>query len=94
MKQYSDYAKDKNNVYYQGEVVEGVENTYFQCLGGAYAKTDKNIYYAGKLIPNADVATFENINHAHAKDKNGYYLNGKRIKKNKFIQQWEDEKSR
>jgi len=82
---YTDYAKDKKHVYYQGKIMPDVDPSDFQIIDPLHAKTNTEVYYKGTIIPNADADTFEGINGGYAIDKNQYYHQGKIVKKDKNI---------
>lgn len=76
----SDYpfAKDKNNIYYYGKVLENVDVDSFAYLGDDFAKDKDNAYIInsyGKLeiISKADPNSFEYVGDYYAKDKNNIY---------------------
>ena len=48
------YDKDENNVYYDGEIIEGADPETFKYLRLGYAKDKNNVYYDGKIIKGAD----------------------------------------
>jgi hypothetical protein len=78
------FAKDKQNVFYLGEIVEGADNETFTLLGDYYAKDKNNAYYMKKIINGVDLSTFKTYEHDNsacscAKDKNHIYQNGKII---------------
>lgn len=44
------YAKDKNNIYYNGEIIKGADVKSFEVLEDYYTAKDKNnYYYLGKI---------------------------------------------
>jgi hypothetical protein len=70
------FAKDKNNVYYQGKKVNHVKASKVQFLGGSksyYFKDDKYAYCTSEVILNADPATFEVIEFPYSRDKKDVY---------------------
>ncbi|MCP1223556.1 DKNYY domain-containing protein [Sebaldella sp. S0638] len=77
---FSDYAKDKNGIFYAGKLWKEADYNSFQFLGESYSKDKNNIYYSGKKINGADIDTFEIINWAYAKDKKYVYLKGEVVK--------------
>lgn len=52
------YAKDKNQTYYLGEILEGEEGQNFEILSNGYA-FGEYVYFQGKIILTADPDTFE-----------------------------------
>ena len=69
------WSKDKNQVYYGAELVNGLDVAGLRFLSDNYATDGKAIYCSGKQLVGADVATFqiESDGGAIAKDKNHYY---------------------
>ena len=53
-----DYLLDNKDVYYRGEVMEGVDASTFKVLDYQYVKDSKNVYYDGKIIKEADSKSF------------------------------------
>ena len=82
---YTDYAKDINHVYFQGEIIKDANTNEFQIIDPLHAKTSKNVYFKNTIIPNADINTFKSLNGGYTKDKNNYYREGIVVKKNKDI---------
>lgn len=75
------YSKDKNNIYYKGERIIGVDIPTFEKLDKyVYSKDKNNIYFRGKKITGADKNTFEKIDERqYSKDKNNIYYENKII---------------
>lgn len=60
------YAKDANNVFYEGRVIPGADAETFELLPGKrenrsplYARDAKRVYFEGEVLPGADPATFQ-----------------------------------
>lgn len=69
------FAKDKNHVYYNGEIFSADVNTY-ERLTSSYGKDKDHVYHDTTIIEYLDAATFELINdNLLFKDKNGVYVN-------------------
>lgn len=70
------YEKDKNNVYYCGEIiVKGADSDTFEVMD-YYAKDENHIYDDGEVIADADVKTFGRLSPVDEylfKDKNNVY---------------------
>ena len=80
---FSDYAKDKNSVYYRGEIVRGADTDSIELAGRfyyKYAKDKKNVYYKGKLLNGADPNTFQELEGFYVKDKRNIYYQEKLMK--------------
>ena len=77
----SDYAKDKNHVYYKNEITAYDAKTFHNF--SRKFNSDKNgVYYNNKLIKEADVTTF-NMFYGYGFDKNNFYYNGKIVARSK-----------
>ena len=74
------YAKDKNHVYFFGDILENVDKDTFAVLSGFYAKDNKHIYFGDRIFQNIDFASFKALNNFYAKDKNSVYLSGEKVK--------------
>jgi hypothetical protein len=77
------YAKDKNNVYYNGMKIKGAYAGSFIAFPDGYARDDSNIYYKGVKIEvsaiYAPTNKFEVLGNGYAKDHNYVYYKGKKI---------------
>lgn len=68
------YAKDKNNVYYQGRPIDKADaSTFVMIKGGPYSKDKNHVYLLDTIVINADPNTFTVINYPYARDKKGVY---------------------
>lgn len=60
-----DYAKDRKNVYYQGERIAGADSSSFQIIEKVgdpywrYAKDRKRVYSGGRALDGANPASFD-----------------------------------
>ncbi len=72
---YDRYAKDKNHVYRDGEIISWADTKTFVSYDRNYAK-DKNHIYCLWDIMEADYDTFQVLNEDYAKDKNHVYTYG------------------
>lgn len=72
----SNYAKDKNFVYFETNKVDQADpNSFTLITGSRYYAKDKNfVYWEGKTINGADTNSFELIHNSAAKDKNFVYM--------------------
>jgi len=77
----SDYAKDKNQVYYKDKII-GYDSKTFHYLGNKFSADKNGVYYDNKLIENADVASFNTFGN-YGFDKNNFYHRGKFISRSK-----------
>jgi len=69
------YSRDKNNIYYKGERIIGVDITTFEKIDKyVYSKDKNNIYFRGRKISGVDKNTFKKIDELqYSKDKNNLY---------------------
>jgi DKNYY family len=72
------YAKDSEQVYFHGTLIENANSDQFQVLSNIWSKDDKYIYCCSKRCKEADYSTFEVIDN-YAKDKNRIYDKNYRI---------------
>jgi hypothetical protein len=82
------FAKDSENVFFDGAIIIGADPRSFRVLGsqyefGGYAKDARSAYYeesgsSGTVapIPRVDLATFANVGYGYARDKNHVYRFG------------------
>lgn len=64
------YAKDKNNIYYDQEVIPGADAKTFTLIGRDFGKDAKNVYYRNQLLKGVDAASFKKEDNYY-KDKLG-----------------------
>lgn len=74
------YAKDKNQVYFSGNIINEAESQSFEHLSLWYARDAQNIYFKNRKLPDVDRDTFVVLEHNNAslfytKDKNHVYHN-------------------
>lgn len=74
------WMKDKNQVYWRGNIVEGANPATFMVMSSEYGRDGDKLYYTYKYIPTGDPDTLKNIVDdigAYQKDKNNiYYIEG------------------
>jgi hypothetical protein len=79
----SPYGKDKNHVYYRGEIIEGADPVTFYIFDHTYTKDKNHVFYGTHLISNR-VNAFqhvgENSESQYATDGENYYFEGITIK--------------
>jgi hypothetical protein len=69
----SNFAKDKDHVYYQGRRIHGADPATFQPLSDLIGK-DKNYgYYCDSLLVGSHGPSFKNIDDYFTRDKNNVY---------------------
>ncbi|MFC1615927.1 DKNYY domain-containing protein, partial [Patescibacteria group bacterium] len=54
----NDFAKDKNNIYYQGFIIDMVQDTFEPLIKG-YSKDATKVYFRYEYLPEADATSFE-----------------------------------
>ena len=75
------YSHDKNNAYYNGEIIEGLKGKDFKIIKEALMGSDGMVLCNGnKKIENSDAITFKVIECGYSKDKSNVYLNGSVLK--------------
>ena len=74
----TDFFKDKNNIYYEGEKVEGIDMNSIEVINEMYIKDKNSVFYEGKKLRNISPNNF-NIFYGGMSydiilvDKNGSY---------------------
>lgn len=68
----ADYAKDKQNLYWRGHKVEGLDPKTFEILDSGYARDARNVYRNGTLICD-DAAHFETVSGNFVKNSHTVY---------------------
>ena len=77
----SSFSKDKNNVYYDEEVIPDADTKTFIIIGDYFGKDAKNAYYKNQLLKDVDAQSFKKEGDFY-KDKSGNKfsaLTGKKI---------------
>ena len=75
---YTFIAKDKNNVYFEGEKVKGIDVNSAEGINGLWIKDKNNVFYEGKKLRNISPDNFNIFNGGLSYDKilidkNGIY---------------------
>jgi len=80
------YSKDKNDVYYLGYKINGLDKQTFQLFDDTinYSKDKNNVYFGANVIDGADVNTFKVISDSFAsghwgQDKDSLYKGTERV---------------
>lgn len=68
------YSRDKNHVYREGKLVEGVDPDTLTIIGKGYVKDKNSVFCQGKKIEGSDPDSFEFLENGYARDKNFVYL--------------------
>lgn len=70
----NNYGKDKNLVFYKGNIILGADPTSFKLVKDGYAIDRDRAYYYGDSISNSNSSEFKIIDSYYSKDnKNVYY---------------------
>lgn len=69
------YAKDRANVYFNGNRIVNADPSTFEQLGRYWSRDQKHVYYGGRIIEGADRDTFEVVDDSEylSRDKFHYY---------------------
>ena len=76
---YSEYSKDKNNVYYHFKKIEGADIKTFEPEGYSIGKDKMGVYYETRKVNGVDVNSFEVLKNDFFKDKNNVYYKNKKL---------------
>ena len=76
---YSEYSKDKNNVYYHFKKIESADIKTFEPEGYSIGKDKMGVYYETRKVNGVDVNSFEVLKNDFFKDKNNVYYKNKKI---------------
>ena len=87
--EYTGFFKDKNNVYYDGEKVEGIDMNSIEVISGMWIKDKNNVFYEGQKLKGISSDNFNYFDGGLSYetilfDKNGIY---------KFLKNEDNEKS-
>jgi hypothetical protein len=66
--EYDNYAKDDKLVFYNGQIIKGVDALTFTALGDIYAKDKNKGYYAGNSIESSKGKSFKIIDSYYSTD--------------------------
>lgn len=77
----SEYAKDKNKVFYKGQEIIGADSSTFKVLDALYSKDKNQVFFEGKGMVGSNSSNFEKIDSSgdYTKDKNQVFYRGKEI---------------
>ena len=76
---YAEYSKDKNNVYYDFQKIEGADIKTFEPDGYSIGKDKTGVYYKTHKINSIDVNSTEVLENEFYKDKNNIYYRNKKL---------------
>ena len=76
---YAEYSKDKNNVYYDFQKIEGADIKTFEPEEFFIGKDKKGVYYKTHKINGIDVNSTEVLENEFYKDKNNIYYRNKKL---------------
>ena len=91
-------AKDKNNVYFSNEIVNGADSASFTAIlgknGSLYYKDKNNVYFAEvnglMIVKGADLGTFTVYDQITARDKNNKYFRAGKLTEKKSLNEWNE----
>jgi hypothetical protein len=74
----SQYAKDKNHVYYAFEEIKGADVATFHLIGkeSGYSVDKNHVYYQGKIVKGSNPTTFRFLKENMGCDDKDYYASG------------------
>lgn len=73
------YARDKNHVYYEGEIIQEADVNSFEVVGFRYAKDNKHVYYEKHIVPGAQPKSFYLKDDITPTDGKNVYHQGKPV---------------
>ena len=76
---YSEYSKDKNNVYYNFKKIEDADVKTFEPEGYSIGKDKTGVYYGTYKVSGVDVNSLEVLKNDFFKDKDNVYYKNKKI---------------
>ena len=76
---YAEYSKDKNNVYYDFQKIEGADIKTFEPDGYSIGKDKTGVYYKTHKINGIDINSTEVLENEFYKDKNNIYYRNKKL---------------
>lgn len=71
------YARDKNYVFYQGQIIHGADPESFEPLEGLFAIDKERAYYSGDSIEGASSRDFKVLERGYSADYKDIYLQRK-----------------
>lgn len=88
----SRYARDFENVYFQGKSIPGANPIYFQILGPDLGRDDRNVFKACQLI-SADARNFKCLDERLSKDSYRVYFDDQVISEDaghfRYVGKWQ-----
>ena len=82
------YAKDSQNVYWEGDVVHGADPSTFVPLGWEHGRDKFKVFWHRQEIQGADPDSFKIIRDSWARDKMAYYTIGYMLVDNFVTDRW------
>ena len=67
--EYTGFFKDKNNVYYDGEKIEGIDMNSIEVINGMCIKDKNSVFYEGKKLRNISPTNFNIFDGGMSYDK-------------------------
>lgn len=88
---YACFAKDVDNIYYQGAALKNVDIGSWTPIDDFYSQDKKSIFYMKNKLPRVDIDTWEYLGENYSKDKNQVY-NMNFVEKDANPNEWNKEK--
>jgi hypothetical protein len=63
-----EYARDKNSVFYVGQIIKNADPKSFEVIGNGYSKDLNNVFLDAKTIVFANPTTFKQLEFPYSKD--------------------------
>jgi hypothetical protein len=73
------YQSDDQHVFYDGEILSGIDPESFTVLSGLYTKDDKRVFYRNKTIAGANPSKFSALSGSFGKDDLFVYHETRRL---------------
>jgi len=70
-----EYARDKNHVYWRGDIIASADPRTFEHVAGRYTKDNQHVFIDQRIVKDADPATFQKVHGEEilGRDKNDFY---------------------
>lgn len=74
------YGRDKNHVYYWGEILDGIDAASFRIIDDDHTADKNHVYFNTFIIEDADPESFRIISKELAEDKNDFFWSNEALK--------------
>ncbi len=70
-----EYARDKNHVYWRGDIIASADPLTFEPVAGRYTKDNQHVFIDQRIVEGANPATFQKVRGEEilGRDKNDFY---------------------